>query len=213
MTARDRYQTAAAFRTALEQRLRIEAHASGTPLNRLRKDAAANRLLARLRRVAPDAWALKCGLALITRIGPHVRGTKDADANWRASIGNLAYTLTAVEELDVGDWFRFEIGDARPLQGEGEEGAVRYPVTGRLDGRTFDQIHMDVNLIGLTDPRPVELVRAQRNPFAFIAEPPVEMPMVTQAVSYRTEPTSPLRWSKPLASEPPTGRRTSRKPQ
>lgn len=179
MTARDHYQTGAAFRTALEQRLRTEAHASGTPLNRLRKDAAANRLLARLQHVAPDAWALKGGLALITRIGLNVRGTRDADANWRGSVGDLDDALTAIEALDLHDWFSFEIGDARPLQGEGEEGALRYPVTARLDGRTFDQLHIDVNLVGLTDPRPVELVRAQRNPFAFIAEPPLEIPMIT----------------------------------
>lgn len=159
MTARDRYPTAAAFRTALEQRLRTEAHASGTPLNRLRKDAAANRLLARFQHVAPDAWALKGGLALITRIGLNVRGTRDADANWRASVDDLDEALTAIEALDLDDWFSFEIGDARPLQGEGEEGALRYPVTARLDGRTFDQLHMDVNLVGRTDPRPVELVK------------------------------------------------------
>lgn len=61
MTARDHYETAAAFRTALEQRLRTEAHASGTPLNRLRKDAAANWLLARPQQAAPHAWALKVG--------------------------------------------------------------------------------------------------------------------------------------------------------
>lgn len=38
---------------------------------------------------------------------------------------------------------------------------------------------MDLNLVGLTDPRPFELVKAQRNPFAFIAEPPLGIPMIT----------------------------------
>jgi hypothetical protein len=85
VSARDRYQTAASFRTALEQRLRAEAQACGIPLNRLRKEAAFNRLLARLYRAAPNGWALKGGLALIARLGAGIRGTKDADANWRAA--------------------------------------------------------------------------------------------------------------------------------
>lgn len=53
MSAQQRYRTASAFRTALEHRLRTEAQTSGVPLNRLRKEAAFNRLLARLHRAAP----------------------------------------------------------------------------------------------------------------------------------------------------------------
>lgn len=79
MRAGDRYQDAASFRRALEQRLRTEAQGFGIPLNRLRKEAAFNRLLVRLREAAPEQWALKGGLALIARVGAHVRGTKDAD--------------------------------------------------------------------------------------------------------------------------------------
>lgn len=62
-------EIAASFRRALEDRLRSEAQDSGVPLNRLRKEAAFNRLLARLRAVAPEGWALKGGLALIARVG------------------------------------------------------------------------------------------------------------------------------------------------
>ena len=45
MNAQARYRSPTAFRTALEQRLRHEAHESGIALNRLRKEAAFNRLL------------------------------------------------------------------------------------------------------------------------------------------------------------------------
>ena len=179
MSARDHYQTAAAFRTALEQRLRADAHSTGAPLNRLRKDAAFNRLLIRLCHAAPDQWALKGGLALIARIGIGVRGTKDLDTNWRATYQELEDTLTQVEDLDLDDWFSFQIDDARPLQGEGEAGALRYPITARLDGRIFEQLSLDANIVNPKDPRPVEQVTVQRNPFQFIDEPQLQIPMVT----------------------------------
>lgn len=57
-------------------------------------------------------------------------------------------------------------------------------MTARVEDRTFEQLHMDVNLVGLNDPRPVELVNVQRNPFAFISEPPLTIPMVTRANSW-----------------------------
>lgn len=58
------YSTAAAFRQALENRLKTEALRTGVPYDRLRKEAAFQRLLARVQRVAPrDSWALKGALA------------------------------------------------------------------------------------------------------------------------------------------------------
>lgn len=179
MRASARYRDAASFRRALEQRLRSEAQSSGIALNRLRKDAAFNRLLVRLRRVAPEEWALKGGLALIARLGTQVRATKGADANWRATRDDLEEALSAVEDADVGDWFVFAVGDARPLQGEGDEGALRYPVTATLDGRVFEQLSLDVNVLSPHDRRPIELVTMPRNPFQFIGEPPLTIPMIT----------------------------------
>jgi Nucleotidyl transferase AbiEii toxin, Type IV TA system len=179
MIARDRYSSAAAFRTALEQRLRAEAQSSGVPLSRLRKEAAFHRLLARLHQTAPATWALKGGLALIARLGAQVRGTRDADANWRATRRELDEALTAVEDLDLNDWFTFNVGDPRVLQGEGDEGALRFPVTAELDGRTFEQVNLDINVVNPQDPRPFERVGVRRNPFAFIDEPALEISMIT----------------------------------
>lgn len=181
MTAQDRYRDAAAFRAALEHRLRADARTAGLPVDRLRKEAAFNRLLARLHAVAPDGWALKGGLALIARLGQYARATKDADVNWRTQQDELETILSAVEDLDLHDWFRFEVLDPRSLQGEGEAGGLRYPVTARLDGRLFEQLTLDINLVGTDDPRPIELVTGLRNPFAFIDEPPLRIPMATSA--------------------------------
>lgn len=64
-----------AFRTSLEQRLLNQARESGRPLDRLRKEVAHQRFLARLAEAAPDDWALKGGLALLARMG-ELSGTR-----------------------------------------------------------------------------------------------------------------------------------------
>jgi predicted neuraminidase len=65
------YQTAAAFRRALETRLAAESIKTATPLVRLRKLVTFDRLLARLLQADPGAWLLKGGLALQLRMGEH----------------------------------------------------------------------------------------------------------------------------------------------
>jgi hypothetical protein len=54
-----RYETANAFRTALEQRLKNEAQATGVALLRLRKRVAFERFLARLATSESSGWVLK----------------------------------------------------------------------------------------------------------------------------------------------------------
>jgi hypothetical protein len=58
-----RYRDAAAFRQALEQRLRTHAAGDAARLTRNRKRVAFDRLLARLNETAPDRWLLKGGFA------------------------------------------------------------------------------------------------------------------------------------------------------
>lgn len=59
-----KYTTASAFRGALEQRLATLANQTGVPLVRLRKLVVFDRLMARLRIVAPSGWFLKGAVAL-----------------------------------------------------------------------------------------------------------------------------------------------------
>jgi len=86
-----------AFRVSLEARLRQTARATGIPLDRLRKEVAHQRLLARLESSAPrGSWALKGGQALLARLGNRARATKDTDATWRESAGAFAGILDDV---------------------------------------------------------------------------------------------------------------------
>jgi len=72
-----RYESSAAFRRALEDRLRRQSLTSGTPLVRLRKMVAFERFLARLVVAQPRSWVLKGGLALQFYLGERARTTQD----------------------------------------------------------------------------------------------------------------------------------------
>jgi hypothetical protein len=165
------------LRRALEARLHQQGLQEGVPLDRLRKEAAFARLLARFVTVNVDTWALKGGLALIWRTGDHLRATRDVDANWRDSEAQLDRFLTAVESGDLDDGFEFELGDPKPLEGEAETGARRYSVRALMAGRLFEQFPLDVNVVP-DDPRPVEAVTISRNPFVFANVDALTIPMM-----------------------------------
>ena len=78
MEKAQKYATATAFRRALEDRLRLIAQKENLPIERLRREIAFDRFLARLfaRNKAP--WAIKGGYALELRMN-EARATKDID--------------------------------------------------------------------------------------------------------------------------------------
>jgi len=150
-----RYETSAAFRRALEERLRQQSLTSGIPLARLRKMVAFERFLTRLITAQPEDWVLKGGLALQFRIGERTRTTQDVDLLLRQTlpVAEIHRMLVHAALLDLGDWFLFEV--ARPPQ----PSSLRFGVQSRLDGRLFETFHVDV---GVGDPltEPVELLTA-----------------------------------------------------
>ena len=173
-----RYQDEEAFRNFLEQRIRNANRDTGTPHDRLRKDVAFHRLVARFVAADDDRWAIKGAVALLWRVSDDARATRDVDANWLGSTDDLEAFLDRVVEHDVGDWFEFEIGPPRPLQGEAE-GGIRFGVTARLAGREFAAFRLDVNFA--TDASPFESVpiHVQLLEFAGLAD--LVVPMISTA--------------------------------
>src|SRR5262249_43972355 len=104
-----RYGDAAAFRQALEQRLRTRAGGDGARLARDRKRVAFDRLLARLVEVAPERWLLKGGFALDLRLSNRARTTRDVDIDWQAAEDELFDALIDAAALDTDDFFAFEV--------------------------------------------------------------------------------------------------------
>lgn len=139
-----KYQDAAAFRMALEQRLKDRAD-DGSTLSRDRKRVAFDRLLVRLQAVAANRWVLKGGFALDLRLAARARSTKDVDIEWRAAEDELGDTLLDAAEHDAGDFFVLSIERTRtPADRLG--GAHRFRVSASLAGRLFETFLLDVGL-------------------------------------------------------------------
>lgn len=155
------YETAQAFRTALEARLRGIAQSQGTNLQRLQRRVAFERLLARLFLQPDPPWMLKGGYALELYLEGRARSTLDLDmsvpdpARLRRlvtpdkdiSYAELIYDhVQQVADYDLGDGFQFLIQQPKDERTGAPGGGVRCAVEARLAGRTFARFHLDVGL-------------------------------------------------------------------
>ncbi|HUZ38086.1 MAG TPA: nucleotidyl transferase AbiEii/AbiGii toxin family protein [Streptosporangiaceae bacterium] len=133
------YATPAAFRRALTDKLKALASASRWPLPQLQRQIAYDRLLERLY-LADDQWIVKGATALLARdLG--VRATIDVDL-YRPQAGQSAEAqLRAAVQRDIGDWFRFEIGPARPVTAGTTS---RLPVTAIVGATVWVSFHVDL---------------------------------------------------------------------
>ncbi len=147
-----KYADARAFRRALEDRLKQKSKAEGLDLQRLMREVAFDRLLARLFARDSAPWILKGGYALELRI-KEARATKDIDLALRQALGKesgLPLDKAIFAELaksaahDLGDFFSFVIGEAIQDLPGAPYGGARFPVESRLDDRTFVRFHIDV---------------------------------------------------------------------
>ena len=142
-----RYATAAAFRQALDDRLKVEAANTGLGLARLRKRVAFELFLRRLVEVAPDRWVLKGALALDFRFHATSRPTRDMDLGRADNEDAAVEDLTAAQELALDDFFTFAARRTDALDDAGDFRAIRFHVTAELAGRVFDQFVVDVGFV------------------------------------------------------------------
>jgi hypothetical protein len=144
------YSSPTAFRQALERRLANLAKEEGIDIQRLRRQVAFDRLLARLFADPSSIWLLKGGYAMELRLQT-ARTTRDIDLMARClprgeadlSI-RLLRLLQDAASLDMGDCFGFAIGEAMMDFDAAPYGGARFPVEARMDGRTFARFHLDV---------------------------------------------------------------------
>jgi hypothetical protein len=171
-----RYQTAAAFRRALEDRLKERSRRDGALLARLRKQVAFDRLLARLLLVAPDQWALKGGFALQLRMADRARTTRDIDLAWQVQEDELLERLIEATIKDLGDFFSFQV-ERTTADPDRMGGAHRFRVQASLAGRLFETFLMDVGEgDGVTVSQPEALTTPDLLGFAGIE--PVTVPVI-----------------------------------
>jgi hypothetical protein len=139
MTDGRSYGSPAAFRQALTNKLRDLASRSRWTLQQLQRQMAYDRLLERLYLV-DEGWIIKGATALLARdIG--VRGTIDIDVYREVAREIAEVDVRRAAVLDIGDWFRFEIGPPRPVV---DTGGVRLPVTALVGNTVWVQFHVDL---------------------------------------------------------------------
>ena len=145
-----KYKTAADFRRALENRLKNLSTQERTPLERVRKRVAFDRILARLFDGQHSQWLLKGGYALEFRLQNKARTTKDIDFSIPEMKGATAEMILEILRKEVrkdkGDWFVFLIGAPILELEQAVYGGWRYPVESRLDNRVFTKFHLDVGV-------------------------------------------------------------------
>lgn len=142
-----KYATAAAFRQALDDRLKAESERTGFALARLRKRVAFELFLRRLVAVGRDRWVLKGALALDFRFKATSRPTKDMDLGRTDTEDAAIEDFAAAQELDLDDFFSFAVTRTDDLDGADDFRAIRFHVTAELAGRVFDQFVVDVGFV------------------------------------------------------------------
>ncbi len=146
-----KYATATAFRRALEDRLRRIAEMEKLPIERLRRETAFDRFLARLFAGENAPWVLKGGYALELRI-KEARATKDIDMALREVLSKdkplneaILAALEKAAAVDLADFFIFEVGALMKDLDAAPYGGARFPVEARMDARTFVEFHIDIS--------------------------------------------------------------------
>jgi len=183
MTGRT-YSSPTAFRQALERRLANIAHAESVDIQRLRRQVAFDRLLARLFADRDSIWLLKGGYSMELRLRT-ARTTRDIDLIARSLPGGattvsdrLLRLLQDAAALDLGDYFVYAIGEVMMDIEAAPYGGARYPVDTRMDGRTFARFHLDV---AAGDPvlAPLEQVQG-RDWLGFAGIPALSVAMISK---------------------------------
>lgn len=169
-----KYGTAAAFRQALDDRLKAQSDQTGLALPRLRKRVAFELFLRRLVVVAPDRWVLKGALALDFRFKATSRPTKDMDLGRADDEDAAIEDFTAAQQLVLDDFFSFAVRRTDDLDDAGDFRAIRFHVTAELAGRVFDQFVVDVGFVDSISTEPEEIETSDLLSFAGIE--PVRVP-------------------------------------
>lgn len=146
------YATAMAFRRALEDRLKQIAKAEKFDFQRLMREVAFDRLLARLFAREDAPWLLKGGYAMELRL-KDARATKDLDLALRQTLGPtgggkldqaILAALRTAAAAELNDFFTFEVGEPMQDLDAAPSGGARYPVVSLVDGRTYVKFHIDI---------------------------------------------------------------------
>ena len=142
------------FRKSLEARLKNSAQATGQDLQRLRRKVAFDRLLARIFHAEHSQFLLKGGYAMELRF-EKARATRDIDLTYLERFENnsssevskeIFLELRDISQINLQDFFVYQIGDVQLDLENAPYGGARYPVSSFIDGRLFVRFQLDIGL-------------------------------------------------------------------
>lgn len=144
------FENAVDFRKSLEMRLLKQAQSTGIDLQRIRKQVAFERFLARLFRQEHSPWILKGGYAMEIRL-KIARATQDIDlfVKTHTLIADQQMILEHLQEdgnVDLSDFFEYRISFPEVALTGPPYGGFRFPVESRIAARTFEKFHLDVGI-------------------------------------------------------------------
>jgi hypothetical protein len=174
------YSSAFAFRRALEDRLAAAAKAENIDLQRMRRQVAFDRLLARLFAEGNPPWRLKGGYALELKLDV-ARTTRDLDLGLFSLSQSPVDLITALQDAassDADDFFVYQIGEPTMDLDGAPDGGSRYPVEAILYGRRFARFHLDVGL-GDIQQEPYEWIES-RDWLGFAGIPTTKFPTISR---------------------------------
>lgn len=171
-----RYETAQAWRRALNSRIRAEASRRGRPIQALARELAYQRFLARVFTGGDGGWVLKGGVGLLMRT-PVARHSHDVDLVHLHNLDEALADLRRIAAIDLGDAIAFEIGAAQNLTtGIG----ATVPIHARIGAKTFQRFTIDV-VTGRAIRGPVE--HSVPSPVVDLDEVPALPPFVLYPLS------------------------------
>ena len=150
----DKYKSAAGFRMAVKSKLNEISQETGQDVQRLYRQVAYAQFLARLFLDDRTSWALKGGHALELRLKKS-RATKDVDLamrdmKWHHSkkeeSSALRELLLEKSQIDLGDYFEFNISQPVLSLDNAPYGGTRFHVTAMVDGKTFSKFLIDIGI-------------------------------------------------------------------
>lgn len=151
MTEVNKFKNAKDFRKTLEARLQREASETGVDLQRVRRQVAFDRLLARFFIHPESSFFLKGGYAMELRLSS-ARATRDIDLTYLQRVQkqedsfaeHILNDLQKLAAADLGDFFSYELGSSQFDLDNALYGGARYPVSSFIDQKLFVRFHLDV---------------------------------------------------------------------
>lgn len=170
------YASARDFERALVDRIAGVAESSPYGVAEIRRQFAYARLLARVFTHAPDSWVVKGAAGLLARMPGRARHSIDVDLFFAGEFDAALDALREATDLDLGDYFTFDIGRGPPLTGMAAGGQLN--VTTYLGDKEFERFKIDVvvSLIMTSEPEAVPSID------------PVKVPGLRNVGVYRVHP-------------------------